>query len=238
MHYALVTGTDHGIGLELARQLLSRGYYVTACRLRPQEEAIDALCAGNPGRMQVLTLDISQDESVKQMAQAVEHATPCLDLLINNAGILGDMAKTVGDELDFDEMLRVFNVNALGPLRVTNALAAHLLRGEEKKIINLSSEAGSIQDCWREGWFGYCMSKAANNMQGALVQNALRRGGVRVVQMHPGHVATYMRGHLDTTARITPDLSAAGILRVALDTAWPASDRPLFLDEQGNTLKY
>ena len=238
MRYALVTGADHGIGLELARQLLNRGYYVSACRLNPKETEIDALYAQNADRMRVVTLDIGSDGSVEAMRQAVEQATPHLDLLINCAGILGDMYKTVGDALDYDEMLRVINVNALGPLRVTNALADLLKKGEGKLIVNISSEAGSIQDCWREGWFGYCMSKAANNMQGALVQNALRRGGVRVVQMHPGHVATYMRGHLDTTARITPDLSAAGILRVALDTAWPASDRPLFLDEQGNTLKY
>ena len=238
MRYALVTGADHGIGLELARQLLNRGYYVSACRLNPKETEIDALYAQNADRMRVVTLDIGSDGSVEAMRQAVEQATPHLDLLINCAGILGDMYKTVGDALDYDEMLRVINVNALGPLRVTNALADLLKKGEGKLIVNISSEAGSIQDCWREGWFGYCMSKAANNMQGAIVQNALKKAGVRVVQMHPGHVATYMRGHLDTTASITPDVSAEGILRVALDTPLPASEHPLFLDWQGNALRY
>lgn len=238
MRYALVTGADHGIGLELARQLLNRGYYVSACRLNPKETEIDALYAQNADRMRVVTLDIGSDGSVEAMRQAVEQATPHLDLLINCAGILGDMYKTVGDALDYDEMLRVINVNALGPLRVTNALADLLKKGEGKLIVNISSEAGSIQDCWREGWFGYCMSKAANNMQGAIVQNALKKAGVRVVQMHPGHVATYMRGHLDTTASITPDVSAEGILRVALDTPLPESEHPLFLDWQGNALRY
>ena len=75
-------------------------------------------------------------------------------------------------------------------------------------------------------------------MQGALVQNALRRGGVRVVQMHPGHVATYMRGHLDTTARITPEVSAAGILKTVLDTWHPVLERPLYLDYQGKELPW
>ncbi len=238
MRYALITGTDHGIGLELARQLLERGYFVTACRVDPKEEQIDELQTAHPESMQVLTVDIGQDGSVAAMKAAVENSTPYLDLLINCAGILGDMQKTIGDTLDFDEMLRVINVNALGTLRMTNALAGHLLRGEEKLIVNISSEAGSIQDCWRVGWFGYCMSKAANNMQGALTQNALRAQGVRVLQIHPGHVATYMRGHLDTTASVSPPDSAAGILRVALDMPLPPSDRPLYLDYQGKELRY
>ena len=238
MRYALVTGADHGIGLELARQLLQRGYFVTACRYNPAETQIDALCAAYPERMLLLPLDVGSDESVRAMAEQTMKNTPQLDVLINDAGVLGDMAKTVGDLLDFDEMLRVFNVNALGALRMANALSGHLLRGEEKLIVNITSEAGSIQDCWREGWFGYCMSKAANNMQGALVQNALKKQGVRVLQMHPGHVATYMRGHLDTTASVTPQDSAAGILHMALDTSLPASDRPLYLDYQGKALRY
>ena len=232
--YALVTGTDHGIGLELVRQLLARGYFVTACRVNEKEQQIDALKA----QMQIITVDIGSDESVAQMRRIVEETTPRLDLLINCAGILGDMEKTVGDELDFDEMLRVFNVNALGTLRVTNALVGHLLKGTHSQIVNISSEAGSVADCWRVGWFGYCMSKSANNMQGAIVQNALREKGVRVLQIHPGHVATYMRGQLDTTASVTPEDSAAGILRVALDMELPESERPLYLDYQGRPLPY
>lgn len=238
MRYALVTGTDHGIGLELARQLLKRGYFVTACRYSEKETQIDVLKKEYPRRMQALPLDIGSDGSVAAMAEETAKTTPRLDVLFNCAGILGDMEKTVGDPLDFDEMLRVINVNALGALRVTNALAGHLGKGEGKLIVNISSEAGSIQDCWREGWFGYCMSKAANNMQGAIVQNALRKQGVRVIQMHPGHVATYMRGHLDATAPLTPEESAAGILRAALDTALPESERPLYLDYQGKALRY
>lgn len=238
MRYALVTGADHGIGLELAQQLAERGYFVFACRVNPEEKQIDGLATEKPDKVRVLQVDIGQDGSVLAMSAAVREAAPALDLLINCAGILGDIEKTVGDGLDFDEMLRVFNVNALGALRVTNALADLLKKGEGKLIVNVSSEAGSIQDCWRQGWFGYCMSKAANNMQGALVQNALREVGVRVVQMHPGHVATYMRGHLDLTAPLSPAQAAAGILRTALDAPLPPSILPLFLDGEGNSLRY
>lgn len=238
MQYALVTGTDHGIGLELVRQLTERGFFVTACRINEEEKQIDKFRNLYPDRLQIVTVDIGRDDSVSRLKEKVEETTPYLDLLINNAGILGNMDKTVGDELDFDEMARVFNVNALGTLRVTNALSGHLRKSEGKKIVNISSEAGSIQDCWRKGWFGYCMSKAANNMQAAIVQNALRKDGVRVLQIHPGHVATFMRGHLDTTAGVTPKKSAEGILRVVLDEELPQSEHPLYLDYKGEALKY
>jgi len=82
------------------------------------------------------------------------------------------------------------------------------------------------------------MSKSANNMQGALIHNTLRREGGRVFQMHPGHVATYMRGHLDTTARITADISAAGILKTVLDEHHEVRNRPLYLNYQGKELPW
>ena len=88
------------------------------------------------------------------------------------------------------------------------------------------------------GMISYCMSKAANNMQGTLIHNTLRREGGRVFQIHPGHVATYMRGHLDTTARITPEVSAAGILKTVLDMRHPTLERPLYLDYQGRELPW
>ncbi len=236
MKYALVTGCDHGVGLSLAAQLAERGYTVAACRMNPEERLIDILAEKYPERMLVFPLDIADDRSIRALAASIPF--PHLDLLINNAGILGRMEDGPEEELDFDLMLKVINVNALGALRVTAALLPLLRKGQEKTVINLSSEAGSIQDCERVGWFGYCMSKSANNMQGALIHNTLRQEGGRVFQMHPGHVATYMRGHLDTTAKITPDLSAAGILKTVLDEPHETGNRPLYLNYQGKELPW
>ena len=236
--YALVTGTDHGVGLALVEELLMRGYYVVATRLHSAETAIDTLWESHKDRMAIVQLDIGSDESVSAMKEQVVTLVPYLNLLINNAGILGDMQKVLGEELDFNEMLQVINVNGLGALRVNNALAELVLQSEEKTIINISSEAGSIADCEREGWFGYCISKAANNMQSALVHNNIRKHGGRVIAMHPGHVATYMRGHLDTTAKLTPKESATGILQVVLDTELPADKRPAYVDYKGNPLPW
>ena len=62
--------------------------------------------------------------------------------------------------------------------------------------------------------------------------------GGKVFAIHPGHVATYMRGHLDTTAKITPDVSAEGILHVVLDMPHPINSRPLYLDYTGKELPW
>lgn len=233
---ALVTGTDHGVGFSLAKKLLSRGYFVIAVRVDETEKQIDALQSSYPDQMAIVCADIGSDESVFKASNDIKNLTDHIDLLINCAGILGDMSKNLGDDLDFDEISRVINVNAIGTLRITNALSSLVLNSTEKTIVNISSEAGSIADCWRTGWFGYCMSKAANNMQSALVHNNMRELGGKVFAIHPGHVATYMRGHLDTTAKITPDVSAEGILHVVLDMPHPINSHPLYLDYTGKEL--
>lgn len=235
---ALVTGTDHGVGFSLAKKLLSHGYFVIAVRIDETEKQIDALQSLYPNQMAIVCADIGSDESVFKASNDIKNMTDHIDLLINCAGILGDMNKNLGDDLDFDEISRVINVNAIGTLRITNALSSLVLNSTEKTIVNISSEAGSITDCWRTGWFGYCMSKAANNMQSALVHNNIRKLGGKVFAIHPGHVATYMRGHLDTTAKITPDVSAEGILHVVLDTPHPINSRPLYLDYTGKELPW
>ncbi|MFR8032529.1 MAG: SDR family NAD(P)-dependent oxidoreductase [Lachnospiraceae bacterium] len=238
MNYALVTGTDHGLGLALTDCLLARGYFVIACRLNPQETLIDKRMEDNSPRLKILELDISSDESVRAMKEQVSAFVPCLDLLINNVGILGNMDKNLGDDLNFDEILQVINVNAVGTLRVTNALAGLVMKSKQKTIVNVSSEAGSIGSCFRTGWFGYCMSKAANNMQSALVYNNIQKDGGRLIAMHPGHVATYMRGHLDTTASISPEDSAKSILHTVLDTELPSEDKPLYINYSGHRLPW
>lgn len=236
--YALVTGTNHGIGFALVEELLKRDYYVVATRLHEVEDQLGQLWDKNKDKMTVISLDIGDDASVAAMKEQVFKLVPHLDLLINGAGVLGDIQKELGDELDFDEMLQVLNVNTLGALRVTNALVKLVLASEDKTILNISSEAGSIADCEREGWFGYCTSKAASNMQSALVHNSIRKQGGKVIAMHPGHVATYMRGHLDTTAKLTPTESATAILKVVLDGNLPVEDRPVYVDYEGNRLPW
>ncbi len=232
--YALVTGCDHGLGPALAMGLDALGWHTVRCVLAGGEDPGDT-----GGHFPKVKMDISSDDSVRAAAAQISALLPRLDLLVNNAGILGDMEKTLGEEIDTGEILRVFNVNALGTFRVTNAMTPLLMRSPAPTVLNISSEAGSIGTCWRQGWWGYCMSKAANNMQGAIVHNVLRAHGGRVIQMHPGHMATFMRGHLDETARFTPEEAAERILRTLFSPGLKAADEhPLFIDPDGKEMEW
>ena len=92
---------------------------MAACRLNREETQIDALAKEHPDQLSVFSVDIGRDGDVRALCEAVGRTFPCLDLVINCAGILGVMDPGPDGELDYDLMLRVFNVNALGTLRVT-----------------------------------------------------------------------------------------------------------------------
>ncbi|GGH28438.1 SDR family NAD(P)-dependent oxidoreductase [Paenibacillus segetis] len=214
---AFVTGADHGLGLALVEVLLGKGYQVIAGRYNPAESMLSKLQEQHKDALQTIELDIGNDASVKAAANWIKQQVRSLDLLINNAAILGDKEATITDELDTEEMLQVFNVNTLGTLRVTGALSGLLLNSSDKMIVNISSEAGSITNNYRQSWYAYCMSKAALNMQSSLVYNGLKDAGGQVLVIHPGWVQTYMQGVLDAEAVYTPMQSATRIVDIILD---------------------
>jgi NAD(P)-dependent dehydrogenase (short-subunit alcohol dehydrogenase family) len=151
---------------------------------------VDDLADSFPGRVHRFVLDVGSDTSVIEAADLIKSHTDKLDLLINNAAILGDMKKTIADELDFDEMLRVYKVSALGTIRVSNVLITAVMNGG-KLIVNISSEADSIGKSHREAFFGYCMAKAALNKGSSIIHNKIRKDGGRVILIHPGWVKTF-----------------------------------------------
>ena len=145
---------------------------------------------------------------------AAELKDTSIDVLLNNAGILrGD---AFGD-LDYDDMLLQFKVNALGPLRVTEALRDNLSAGS--KVVIVTSRVGSIDDNSSGGNWGYRTSKTAVNMIGTNLMHELKPRGIAVALLHPGLVATDMtRGH-----GISPQDSASGLIaridELTLDTS-------------------
>lgn len=182
MSVALVTGANRGIGLELCRQLAARGNEVIAV-CRQSSKALDEL-----GVRVEAGIDVSDDASVAQLAQRVGKTR--IDLLINNAGILqgGSLAN-----MDFAGIERQFEVNAIGPLRVTTALLP--LLGEGAKVAIITSRMGSIADNGSGGYYGYRMSKAAVNAAGVSLAHDLRARGIAVALLHPGMVNTDMTRH-------------------------------------------
>jgi NAD(P)-dependent dehydrogenase (short-subunit alcohol dehydrogenase family) len=197
MSLAVVTGANRGIGLALVEALLKRGSQVIgACRI-----ASPALTES--GAEVVDGVDVTSEEGVAKLAQAVGDRK--LDLLVNNAGILlwGDQLSGI----DFDGVLKQFEVNALGPLRVTAALRTRLAKGG--KVAMITSRMGSIDDNGSGGAYGYRMSKAALNMAGKSLAVDLKPAEVAVAILHPGMVKTDMVGE---HGQIEPADAAKGLL--------------------------
>jgi NAD(P)-dependent dehydrogenase (short-subunit alcohol dehydrogenase family) len=196
MTTTLITGANRGIGLELARQCAARGDdVIAACRNPSAElEALGVHIEGN--------VDVSSDRDVAGLAERL--AGRRIDILINNAGIL---SRQTLDDLDWNAIRRQFEINALGPLRVTHALLENL--GGGSKVAIVTSRMGSIGDNSSGSSYGYRMSKAAVNMAGVSLARDLEPRGIAVVLLHPGYVRTDMTGK---SGNVEPADAAAGLL--------------------------
>lgn len=236
--FACITGADRGVGFELVRQLLLKGYTVFAGHYLQESHELQRIKEEFQHRVHLINLDISSDLSVKNGYEYMARITDNLDILINNGAILGDIEATVFDDLDFNEMGKVFNVNTLGALRMTNALIPLIMKSNSKLIVNISSEASSIKDCNRKSWFSYCMSKAALNMQSAIIHNTIKEEGGQVLIIHPGWVQTYMQGKLDEKADLTPRASAEHINKVISEYEKYKGDKPAFVDYLGRSMEW
>ena len=219
MPTALVTGANRGIGLELCRQLNDAGWSVIgACR-----SGSDALA----GVAEVLDgVDVADDAVVSVLRERL--GDRAIDLLINNAGIL--QRQSLGN-LDWDGMRKQFEVNALGPLRVTSALLDNLAPGAKVAIV--TSRMGSIDDNTSGSHYGYRMSKAAVNIAGVSLARDLEHRGIPVILLHPGHVRTDMtRG----SGQVDAATAAAGLLARIDDLS--LSTTGSFKHAQGQTLPW
>lgn len=193
----LITGTNRGIGYEYCRQLHQRGDTVIAVCRQPSGELKDLGVRVESG------IDITDDTSVTDLAQRLGDTQ--LDVLINNAGIV---QRVTLDDLDFESMRQQFEVNALGPLRLTTALLPNLSTGS--KVAMMTSRMGSIADNTSGGSYGYRMSKVALSMAGKSLAHDLKPQGIAVAILHPGLVQTRMTGF--TSSGITPEESVNGLL--------------------------
>lgn len=188
----LITGANRGIGLSLCQYYQFKGDQVYAvCRsVSPQLESLG--CSVIHG----IDISVAADvERLKKQMNGIE-----LDLLINNAGILRD---EVLGEINFEQIEEQFRVNALGPLRITEALLGNLSSGS--KIAFITSRMGSIADNSSGGRYGYRMSKCALNIAGMSLAMDLEEKGIAVGILHPGLVGTEMIGGYGD---ITPDQAA------------------------------
>jgi NAD(P)-dependent dehydrogenase (short-subunit alcohol dehydrogenase family) len=229
-----ITGADKGLGAALVAHFLRDGYQVLAGVHASSTELLSSL-ASDAQQVHLIPLDVTLPESIAHAVHQTLEITSALDILVNNAGVHLEKEAASLEELNFGDghLERTMAVNAFGPLRVVQQFLPLLENGHGKLIVNISSEAGSIADCWRSREFAYCMSKAALNMQSKLLRNYLAPRGYQVLAVHPGWMRTDMGGQ---SADISPDQAAAGIFDLVRQGHQPSDE--IYLDYQAKPLRW
>lgn len=190
---ALVTGAYRGIGLEVTRQLARRGFTVilTARDLSKAEAAADKL-KGQGLEVVAAALDVSDARSIEEAVRFVAERFGRLDVLVNNAAILYDSWQRAV-EADLDIVREAFETNTLGPWRMAQACLPLLGKSSHGRIVNVSSESGSLSSMGG-GTPAYSVSKAALNVLTRKLAHELRPARILVNSVCPGWVATEMGG--------------------------------------------
>jgi len=193
---ALVTGANKGIGLETARQLGAHGFTVLA-GARDEGRGLEAELAlrADGADARFIRLDVTDDTSVRQAADWIGREYGRLDILVNNAGIARG---NLPSETDLDAMREVYEVNVFGVIRVTNAMLPLLRRAPAARIVNVSSEVGSISSmtdpasplAQMPAGLAYPSSKSALNMISAMYARELRDTPIKVNAANPGYTKT------------------------------------------------
>ena len=209
---AVVTGAARGIGLEMCRQLLADGYTVVAAPRKPNSDGLAELAQQHTARLVEIPTDVADELSVASSAREIAARVDRVDLLINNAGIYPEDGGGV-ESLVTENLIRGFDVNAVGPLRVVRHLLPLLRKGQGRRLIQITSLMGSIADNTSGGSYGYRMSKTALNMAVRNLAHELGPEGFIALTIHPGWVRTAMGGE---AAPMDLESAVTEILRIAL----------------------
>ncbi|MCM8899640.1 SDR family oxidoreductase [Caldicoprobacter algeriensis] len=234
---AVITGADRGLGFALCERLLEKGWCVFAGQYMPSWPQLAGLSKRYPEKLHVIPLDVSSNESVKAAAMQVSSIVDHVDMLINNAGIISQYNELdIREQLNYEDMHRIYDVNALGPIRMVEAFLPLMDKGRLKRLCFVSSEAGSIGACTRKAWYGYCMSKTALNMAVKITFNRLKPEGYTFRLYHPGWMRTYMSGEKNYEADMEPEEAAVYALQYFL-SGTPYSEGDIHIDEDRLVLR-
>lgn len=223
MKTVLITGASRGLGLGFARHYAAGGWCVHACARNPEVAELKDL--PNIVRHQ---LDVTDHRALENLGAALQQEK--IDLLINNAGVSGDLGKQRFGVIDYDDWRTVLEVNTFAPVKLAEVLAPALPTGG--KLIMITSRMGSISDASTDS-YAYRTSKTALNMVTKLLSADLGQRGVVVAALHPGWVQTDMGGK---GAQISVDDSIAGLTRVIENLQ--ANDNGCFKNYKGEVLPW
>jgi NAD(P)-dependent dehydrogenase (short-subunit alcohol dehydrogenase family) len=230
MQTILITGANRGIGLELSRHFATAGWRVFACCRDPAKATeLAKLQKGSGGAVSLHALEVTDQASIERLAAAL--SDEALDALVNNAGVDGRKAGSIG-ATDTKAWLETFAINSIAPMHMAEAFLPHLARGKRKIIATISSRMGSVAEN-SGGSYAYRASKAAVNsvMKGLSVD--LKGKGITAVTLHPGWVRTDMGG---PSAPVAPSESASGLLQVI--SGLKPADSGKFLSFDGSAIPW
>ena len=232
----LVTGASRGLGLEMVRQFVGDGWRIYACCRTPATATdLAALAADSGGLITLHTLDVSSPEQIAALADEFR-GTP-IDMLVNNAGLLGctidHMEPGAFGSVDYEAWAKVHEINTMAPLRVTEAFVDHVAQSDLKLLFFMSTHMGCITELADGGLYPYRSSKAALNLLVKGLSIDLAPRGVRTIAVHPGWVVTDMGG---PDAPVNKVDSIAGIRRVVADYDADATGR--FFQYDGRELPW
>ena len=227
----LVTGSNRGIGLEYVRQLLHRGDQVfAACRNPDAAQALDQLKGKYGAKLVTVAMDVTDSASVSAVFDGVRSQVEALDLVINNAAV-NPGAETLS-EIKKSDFMHTFEVNVAGVMLVAQQCVDLLKGGENPRLINISSGAGSIAQ-GSPGMYSYRVSKAALNMFNRVLYQELEPLGIISIVLNPGWVITDMGG---PNASLQPEDSIRQQLQVI--DALSMEDSGLFKNLDGTELPW
>ncbi|MDH2429697.1 SDR family oxidoreductase [Sphaerisporangium sp. TRM90804] len=234
---ALVTGANKGIGREVAARLAERGMTVLlACRDRRRGELAAREIGGD---VHALLLDVTDEGTIRAAAAEVGERFGRLDVLVNNAGISGDVSAQTPSGAGLDVLREVFETNVMGPVMVTNAMLPLLRRSAAGRVVNVSSGLGSLSNMSDAAHYmsglppmvAYPMSKTALNALTVQYAKELAADGILVNAAAPGACATDFTKDLPFVITRTASEGAAIVVRLAtLEAGGPTGG---FFDDQG-----
>jgi NAD(P)-dependent dehydrogenase (short-subunit alcohol dehydrogenase family) len=197
MPTSLITGANRGLGFEHARQFAERGWQVLACARQPESTGpLQDLARRFPARVQIHPLEMNDFDAIDRLARVLQGQP--VDVLINNAGTYGPLGVPEGmayqtlSGMDYGLWREILEVNLLAPFRMSVAFYPHLLAGQKRLLVMMSSDLGSVAQNQQGGSYAYRASKAALNMVARGMSREWRE--LIVIAMAPGWCHTHLGG--------------------------------------------
>lgn len=232
MQLIAITGVSRGIGYHLARSFLSRGERVFGLVRAPDSPGVRSLAREFGDRFTPVPMDLEDRDSISRAATAVADTVDHIDTVVSNAGVKTADNEGSVEEISEENLLKVFDVNTAGPLRLVQEFLPLIRAAEAAKVVMMSSKRGSITMLPEGRFVPYCVSKAGLNMLTKLLHYHLKAEGIATVALHPGWVRTDMGG---AAADLAPEESVPGLIE-RIDEL--TLDSPLFVDYRGEELPW